>query len=241
MATCIQSLEPLPGASELIQLTRNQNDQPTSTPTPVHRHRQPVIRSRADLLANLATLDVMAMRTLNRCYLHPENKRCCSKCLITYEGIAENFHLKKYSANGRVSRVTHCKRCRNSYFQALNLKQRQSPPEYIKLKIPGFRSRAKAESSSFDITAAYLIEQWDAQNGTCFYTGQPIDFRNVVTSRNHPHLQTPSLDRAEPKNGYTIGNVVWCSYAVNRMKSDLGYDEFLQMCSQIIQNRKQHE
>ena len=40
---------------------------------------------------------------------------------------------------------------------------------------------------------------------------------------------SPSLDRINPKEGYTKENTVWISYLANRMKSNLSLEELIKM------------
>jgi hypothetical protein len=97
-----------------------------------------------------------------------------------------------------------------------------------------YKARAKAVGVPYNLTKEHLREVWDSQGGRCFYSGVPIDFTNVVAGNTHPHKHTPSLDRKEPALGYVIGNVVWASQEVNRLKGNLTPDELLALCSKIV-------
>lgn len=189
------------------------------------------------LLENIRHLDPLQMRTLNRFYLHPRGIRCCTSCLTIYTGIAEHFSIKKYYADGAKGYDVLCKTCKNAYNQKLTAQYRQAPHDFIRSRIAGYRNRAKNAGVAFNITAEYLIQQWDTQAGLCFYTLKPIDFTLVSPQGTHPHNQTPSVDRLDPTQGYTVGNVVWCAYVINRMKNDLNYEEFVQTCSHIVKVR----
>lgn len=178
------------------------------------------------------------LRTINRYYYHPLNKRCCTKCFIIYEGIRENFHIKKYDG-GNVIYNTLCKRCFNEINRRRLLEYRRDPAVFIKSKISGFRHRAKEQSVDYNLTVEHLIDLWNAQNGRCFYTGELLDFTLVAPARNRPHLFTPSLDRKTPSDGYITGNVVWCTYMVNRAKNELSYEEFVTLCSTILSHRNE--
>jgi hypothetical protein len=73
------------------------------------------------------------------------------------------------------------------------------------------------------ITWSLTFEQiWDLflnSKGVCHYTGQKLDLK--TNSRN-----TISLDRIDSSKGYEMGNVVFCTALINRMKLDLTMDDF---------------
>ncbi len=192
-------------------------------------------------MSSLDTLDSMGFRTLNRVYLHPEDKRCCNECHTIYQGIADNFHIKKYYENGAVGYNVKCKYCLNKVNKQRTSLYRQDPAQFIKAKITGFKCRAKELDVAFDLTVEELVQQWDQQAGICFYSGMPIAFDNISEAGKAPHRMMASLDRMDPAQGYIVGNVVWCSYVMNRMKNDLTYDEFINMCNHVINVRKQYD
>ena len=196
--------------------------------------------SKEALIAQLSTLDSMGFRTLNRFYLHPENKRCCSTCHMIFEGITANFHIKKYYPDGRKGYQNCCKDCLNTKNQERTKRYREDPHQFISARFTSYRNRAKNDNCSFNLTPEYLIEQWDTQKGQCFYTARSIDFKFISESGKHPHNWTPSLDRLDPNLGYIKGNVVWCAYAINRMKNDFTYEEFVSMCRHIVLTREEH-
>lgn len=194
-------------------------------------------RSKEELLADLATLDTGELRTLNRYHLHPQDQRCCNKCRTIFQGIAEHFHIKKHFDNSTVFNVK-CKHCFNEINRTRTIRYRQSPHDFIRARFASYVCRARKERIPCDITKEYLVEQWDRQRGRCFYTDEEIDFSFVTDSKVAPHLRTPSLDKLTPRLGYTIGNVVWCSYGINRMKNDLDYATFLKACRVVLETRE---
>lgn len=190
------------------------------------------------LLRDLRSLNPLRMRTFNRCYLHPLNMRCCSKCFTIFNGIEENFHLKKYYSSGAKGFNIWCKKCKNEYSANLTLIARKSPKDFIRTRFAGYRARAKEQGLDFNITPEYLYLMWEIQNGLCHYTNVPMSFEYTKVKLNAPHLLTPSLDKLFPKKGYIIGNVVWCSYQINRMKNEFDFDMFIDTCRIISEFRK---
>lgn len=186
-------------------------------------------------------LTALEIRTLNRYTYHPLDQRMCSECLVVYQGIRENFHIKKYYPDGTVGFNVKCAECFNKTNQKRTAKYRTDPHQFITARVSGFKARAKEIGVAFDLTAEELIAQWDRQNGHCFYSNEPIAFSNTTETRKAPHRLMASLDRMNPDKGYVIGNVVWCSYVINRMKNDLSYADFLVMCGLIFKTRKQYD
>lgn len=191
------------------------------------------MKSREYLLENIATLEPLELRTLNRCYLHPEDKRACFQCRKIITGIEANFRVKRKEGqrNHWVPACNGCSRSRNSSVLST---RRKDPVRFITSRVASYRTRAKSEGRPFNIDAEYLIKLWNEQAGKCFYTQQPIDFEFTVELRGSIHPFQPSLDKKDPALGYTKGNVVWCAYVVNRMKNDLDYDDFIAACSFVL-------
>ena len=133
---------------------------------------------------------------------------------------------------------SYVKKCFNSKNQERTKQYRENPHQFIRARFSSYRNRAKTENCMFDLTPEYLIERWDTQQGYCFYTAHPIDFKFVSQSGKHPHNWTPSLDRLNPNLGYIKGNIVWCAYALNRMKNDFNYEEFVSMCAHVVSTRE---
>jgi hypothetical protein len=47
-----------------------------------------------------------------------------------------------------------------------------------------------------------------------------------------------SFDRIDSGQDYTLGNVQWVHKVVNRMKMDLGEDEFLKWCGLVVNHKE---
>ena len=46
-------------------------------------------------------------------------------------------------------------------------------------------------------------------------------------------LNTVSIERINSKIGYTVDNTILVCQAINRMKSDFGFEEFYEMCKDV--------
>lgn len=75
-----------------------------------------------------------------------------------------------------------------------------------------------------------LKDIWDKQNGKCFYTGISLTL-GINTSVDH------IIPRS--KGGLNIGeNLCWCLFSVNQAKNNLSVDEFIILCQQVIDYKR---
>lgn len=82
--------------------------------------------------------------------------------------------------------------------------------------------RARDQEIPHNLTPDDLRRLWVAQDGRCFWTGEPLDF-NVGGDR---HALRPSIDKLVPAGGYVVGNVVWSTNFANRARGDMPAAEF---------------
>lgn len=87
---------------------------------------------------------------------------------------------------------------------------------------------SKEEPSVSDME---LYQLFLKQNRCCALTGAPL-----VLEKGHPLCL--SLDQKDPSKGYTLDNVQWLAWCVNRAKGDLTLDHFYEMCETILDHRK---
>ncbi|MCW6831721.1 hypothetical protein [Salmonella enterica] len=94
------------------------------------------------------------------------------------------------------------------------------------------RSRCKKFGKPVpDCTVEYLFEILKSQEFKCALTGATL-----VIESGHPLCL--SLDQIEPNKGYSIGNVQWLAWCVNRAKGDLSTNDFIDMCDAVLNNQK---
>lgn len=103
---------------------------------------------------------------------------------------------------------------------------------HIQERVSNWRNKELGITS--DLTVSYLLQLYNNQNGKCFYTGDPM----VFGARKGKALPNSlSLDRLDPNKGYTIGNVVWCTYLVNTMKQQMTEGQFYDKLRLILTTR----
>ena len=91
-----------------------------------------------------------------------------------------------------------------------------------------FTRNAKRREIEFKLTIGYLSKLFDKQNGKCAITQEPLRFGAITKDK-----RTASLDRINSEHGYIKGNVWWVHRDINKMKSDIAYPRFIELCNKV--------
>ncbi len=147
----------------------------------------------------------------------------------------DRFSVKRhyYDNNGNRKYTTLDSRCKDCVREYNYRRKISSPRVYCRSLAIQVKHRAKVVGVPFDVTGDDLLSLWEVQDGRCLYTGALLDLSHRTLTQKSPHRLFPSLDRQVPKLGYVVGNLAWCIYSVNRMKSDLTHDEFVDFCHAV--------
>lgn len=149
--------------------------------------------------------------------------RSCTRCRRSKP--VDDF--KKFRG-GRIG--LYCRVCRD-YEQARYERRGRSVKR-------GYYARQKDELSPLDwraqrlrygykapITAGWLMQQWDAQDGRCAITGRPLDWDTIELDHIVPRSRGGSNDLSNLRLASRVGNTT---------KSDLLDDELVALCSDIL-------
>lgn len=98
----------------------------------------------------------------------------------------------------------------------------------IKRSFNGARCRSRDNRLAFNLDVNYLCGLMYAQKGLC-----SISKERMVPNSNRT---SPSLDRIDPKLGYTKGNVQWLTWRMNSIKSDLNMKQLTNLCKQVVES-----
>jgi hypothetical protein len=90
-----------------------------------------------------------------------------------------------------------------------------------------------------NIDKKYLESLYKKQQGKCALTGMEIKFAKT-TRRDMIGYTTASIDRIDSQKGYVKGNMQWVHKDVNRMKSNLKQDRFIELCCEVAEISKNH-
>lgn len=97
--------------------------------------------------------------------------------------------------------------------------------------------RAADSNKKFDLDIKYGWDLFLFQNRKCKLSGSPIHFASSIKAYNRGET-TASLDRIDSSIGYEEGNVQWVHKSINKMKSDLPQDVFIDMCIRVASFQK---
>lgn len=92
----------------------------------------------------------------------------------------------------------------------------------------------KKREMSVSIEAAW--QKYLEQGRKCALSGLPLTFERH--SKKRTKGQTASLDRIDSRFGYTDGNVQWVHKIVQKMKTDLPQDVFIEYCAAVAKEAK---
>ena len=96
------------------------------------------------------------------------------------------------------------------------------------------KAGAKQRGYCFEITMEDAWKQWEKQGGLCALSGQKIS----ICTKNNGSPDKASLDRIDPKQGYTPDNIQWLHKDINFMKRNFPEDYLIEMCKKIIDHQK---
>lgn len=166
-----------------------------------------------------------ALRSENRYVLHPLGLKRRRVCTIV-KSLEDDYTVK----GRKGQKNTACRVCESIRLGVLRAQQRLVPELYCRSLLAKLRHRARVQGVPFDLKPGNLYQQWLGQQGLCYYTAEPLNLAVHTASRLSPHIDSPSVDRLVPHDGYVRSNVVWCRWGVNRAKSDLTATQFIEMC-----------
>lgn len=102
---------------------------------------------------------------------------------------------------------------------------------HVALMIQKAKQRSKVRGFEVEATVDYILGLLEAQQCKCAITGIDLDLRaDEVMSRR---AFAPSIDRINPKLGYTNDNIRITSIIANTAMSDWNYQDFEKMCLSV--------
>ena len=87
------------------------------------------------------------------------------------------------------------------------------------------KSAAKRQQV-FALAIDDIVKCWEEQHGVCAYSGRQMTL-------DAGQLETVSIERIDSAVGYTPENTILVCQAINRMKSDFGFDDFYNLCRDV--------
>jgi len=180
------------------------------------------------------------------------NTKICSRCKKEKSVEEFNYAKKRKGTNFTTQRAiahrgSQCRQCCAEYAKEFRKRHKnyrgsgllKKYPKEHRLLISAIRHRisdakgrtkkAKGKLPECTISADYMFELFNKQQGKCALSGVPLKLE--VGS-----LTVLSIDKIRPEKGYTIGNVQWVAWAVNRAKGEMSQQMFLDMCKKVSES-----
>lgn len=119
-----------------------------------------------------------------------------------------------------------CKECCNEGNERSRAKQNSTIEGRARVFLQNARKSAAKRNQEFALTLADIVGCWNDQWGVCAYSG-----RNMTLEAGK--LNTVSIERIDSTKGYTVDNTILVCQAINRMKSDFGFEDFYELCRDV--------
>lgn len=167
-----------------------------------------------------------------------DGKYQCKRCAEYKE--PEMFGIYTNSSDGRkrVCRKCVCKQSKSIYENPNKYKQRLAfmiiGARQRALGIGSVRNSKRKRKLEFTLENGWAAEQYERQNGLCYYTGLPM---TNIHGKGRIWSNT-SLDRVDPTKGYTPENCVLCCCAVNELKGDRDLATIIRICAAFLAHTK---
>jgi hypothetical protein len=119
-----------------------------------------------------------------------------------------------------------CKNCCTKGNNKSRAKQNSTIQGRAKIFLQNARKSALKRGQDFVLSIDDIIKCWEDQNQICAYSGRKMTLEAGK-------LNTVSIERIDSKIGYTKDNTILVCQAINRMKSDFGFDDFYDLCRDV--------
>lgn len=176
------------------------------------------------------------------------SKQICNACKLELDvSCFRETVSKAFKDKGKLMRVKTCRSCLAAKHKAYMAEYKKRNPKYWEKTSTVFKeedkelvsaikyrlrtclqnARVRGKAIPMTVTAEELYMLWYKQNGKCALSG--VDMRLALQ-----HPASLSIDKIIPELGYTLSNVQWLCWAVNRAKGDMSQTMFINMCRKII-------
>lgn len=153
-------------------------------------------------------------------------------CKVCDNHIKHNYYLRHKSAIKEKTQIWYQK---NKHKRKLVTKQYQKTAKGRLIQLMRqAKSRATKHGLPYDLNVHFLLKLWDIQCGKCALTKINFNLERNETYSSEPFA--PSIDKINPKLGYTQDNVRLVCVAINFALNEFGEDIFKQICFAYLAN-----
>lgn len=140
----------------------------------------------------------------------------CRRCL-EIKIVNDNFQFGRKNQQYEY-RFAYCNLCRKKQSQD-NLNNDIN--KFLSNNFNKLKLRCKKDKIFIDLTKIEFINQYNKQNGLCFYSDEEM----VCQAGKGKNRNSLSIDKIIPEKGYIVGNFVFCINKINTCKNDLSLEE----------------
>ena len=119
-----------------------------------------------------------------------------------------------------------CKECCTVGNARSRVKQNSTIEGRAKIFLQNAKKSAIKRHQLFELNISDVINCWNTQAHICAYSGR-------LMTLEAGKLNTVSIERIDSAIGYTLENTILVCQAINRMKSDFGFEEFYNLCRDV--------
>lgn len=170
----------------------------------------------------------------------------CKECNIELD--LSNYSIKSnpnsknhYNVAKKIVYSKVCKNCTSIWarnFRKLNkepsnifrvCKEDKLLLSLIRARISEAKTRVRAMNRDMEVSISdeYMYNLFKKQNGLCALSGLEM----IPEKHNY---KTLSIDRIDSSKPYIESNVQWVIWGANRAKGDLSYENFINLCENIV-------
>lgn len=121
-----------------------------------------------------------------------------------------------------------CKSCCQEGNQVSRQKLNSTIEGRARVFLQNAKKSAAKRQQVFALNVDDIVKYWEEQRGFCAYSG-----RQMTLAAGD--LATVSIERINSTVGYTPENTILVCQAINRMKSDFGFDDFYALCRDVAE------
>jgi hypothetical protein len=158
-----------------------------------------------------------------------DGTKMCRDCKKSFP--VQNFYADKSNSTGL---QTYCKDCGISRTK----KWSSTVNGYCKRLFSVLKNNCKKRTKDLivNITEQDILDLYTKQNGKCALTGKQMTMDTYMTKNNHHIINNynVSVDRIDSDKGYEKDNIQLVCAIINRMKTDLTDQEFIEFCKAVV-------
>ena len=151
----------------------------------------------------------------------------CSKCEIIKNKIF--FYKNKYNIDGLQSQCKECHKIKHKKYLENN-----GIDTYFIILYKDLVNNAKKRKIDIEISKKDIINLYNIQNGLCSITNIKMTYDKSEKKYTRLYnIHNISVDRINSKKAYTIDNIQLVCVIVNIMKTDLDFNNFIELCNKV--------